>query len=462
MSDSLSILVIDDEPAIRQILAATLAKAGHTTESAQDGSEALHRLEQGDIDIAICDIQMPGMTGIEVVQQAKATGIETIFLMMTAYASVDTAVKAMKAGAYDYLTKPLRKENILHRILQIGDVIALRDQNRALRNLVKVEENKRCRFSSPRMVEIDRLIRKVAPTDFTAIITGESGTGKGIIARQIHQRSTRSGELFIPVNCGSIPENLMESEFFGHVKGAFTGADKAKKGLFLEADKGTLFLDEIGELPLGLQVKLLHVLEEKQIRPVGSEKFRAVDVRIIAATNRELKEMTTAGTFREDLYFRLNVFNIHIPPLRQRMEDVPALVAYFLNSSKRTGPGGRSWNMDPDAEIALLNYQWPGNIRELENVIERALILAEDGVITLHDLPGVVAGDEGGHSNTTGRTAITGTLRDRMRHYEIQAIHEAIEEADGDRRTAARALGIGLSSLYRKLELATPTPIFCD
>ncbi|MBF0127357.1 MAG: sigma-54-dependent Fis family transcriptional regulator, partial [Magnetococcales bacterium] len=401
MSESLSILVIDDEPAIRQILAATLAKAGYAAESARDGTEALQRLEQGDIDLAICDIQMPGMDGIEVVQQAKSMGIETLFLMMTAFASVETAVKAMKAGAYDYLTKPLRKENILHRLLQVGNVIALRDQNRALRNLVKVEEKVRCRFTSPRMLEIDRLIRKVAPTDFTAIVTGESGTGKGIIARQIHQRSARSGELFIPVNCGSIPENLMESEFFGHVKGAFTGADKAKKGLFLEADKGTLFLDEIGELPLSLQVKLLHILEEKQIRPVGSEKFRPVDVRIIAATNRDLKEMTTAGTFREDLYFRLNVFNIHVPPLRQRMEDIPALVVYFLENSKRAGPGGHHCRMDPDAEAALLSYHWPGNIRELENVIERALILAEDGVITQHDLPSMVVGhNEGG---TPGR-----------------------------------------------------------
>ncbi|MEO5331738.1 MAG: sigma-54 dependent transcriptional regulator [Magnetococcus sp. YQC-5] len=460
MTESLSILVIDDEPAIRQILAATLSKAGYTTEAARDGSEALQRLAKGDIDIAICDIQMPGMDGVEVVQQAKTMGIETIFLMMTAFASVDTAVKAMKSGAYDYLTKPLRKENILHRLLQVGDVIALRDQNRTLRNLVKVEEKNRCRFTSPRMLEIDRLIRKVAPTDFTAIITGESGTGKGIIARQIHQRSARNSELFIPVNCGSIPENLMESEFFGHIKGAFTGADKAKKGLFLEADKGTLFLDEIGELPLSLQVKLLHILEEKQIRPVGSEKFRPVDVRIIAATNRDLKEMTVAGTFREDLYFRLNVFNIHIPPVRQRLEDLPVLVDYFLEHAKRSGPGGRPWRIDPDAEAALLNYHWPGNIRELENVIERALILAEDGVITLHDLPGVVVGHAEGA--VAGRTVAKGTLRDRMRHYEIQAIQEAIEEAGGDRRVAARALGIGLSSLYRKLELAAPAALFSD
>ncbi|MBF0153185.1 MAG: sigma-54-dependent Fis family transcriptional regulator [Magnetococcales bacterium] len=459
-TESLTILVIDDEPAIRQILASTLAKAGYTTEAAHDGAEALRRLERGNIDIAICDIQMPGMDGVEVVQQAKSMGMGTIFLMMTAFASVDTAVKAMKAGAYDYLTKPLRKENILHRLRQVADVIALRDQNRTLRNLVKVEEKNRCRFSSAAMLKIDRLVRKVAPTDFTAIITGESGTGKGIVARQIHQRSKRSGELFIPINCGSIPENLMESEFFGHVKGAFTGADKVKKGLFLEADKGTLFLDEIGELPLSMQVKLLHILEEKQVRPVGSEKFRAVDVRIIAATNRDLKEMTTAGTFREDLYFRLNVFNIHIPPLRLRTEDIPVLVDYFLKNSKHVGRSESVWRVDPDAESALMNYPWPGNVRELENVIERALILVEDGVITLHDLPGVVVGQGG--DDAVGRTVAKGTLRDRMRHYEILAIHEAIKEAAGDRRAAARALGIGLSSLYRKLELAGPQPLSCD
>ncbi|MBF0181291.1 MAG: sigma-54-dependent Fis family transcriptional regulator [Magnetococcales bacterium] len=457
MGESLSILVIDDEPAIRQILAATLGKAGYGVESARDGGEALARLEKGDIDLAICDIQMPGMDGIEVVRQAKSMGIETIFLMMTAFASVETAVKAMQAGAYDYLTKPLRKENILHRLLQIRDIIALRTQNDALRNLVREEEKQRCRFTSPPMVEIERLIRKVAPTDFTALITGESGTGKGILARQVHQRSQRAGELFIPVNCGSIPENLMESEFFGHVKGAFTGADKAKKGLFLEADNGTLFLDEIGELPLALQVKLLHILEEKQIRPVGSEKFRPVDVRIIAATNRDLAEMIVAGIFREDLYFRLNVFNIHIPPLRQRKEDIPAMVEYFLNHSRMAGPGRRAWMIEPDAEAALRNYHWPGNIRELENVIERAMILAENGVITLQDLPGVVAG-----SGARVSSGATGTLRERMRQYEIRAIHEAIEEAGGDRRAAAQALGIGLSSLYRKLELAMPPPLFSD
>ena len=472
MGKFLNVLIVDDEPAIRQILATTLTKANYTVETARDGSEALLRLEGGDIDIAICDIKMPGMDGIEVVRQAKAMKIDTLFLMMTAFASVDTAVKAMKAGAYDYLTKPLRRETVLHRLEQMGDWIGLKDQNRALRNLVAEEDkNKACHLVSPAIVQVERMIRKVAPTDFTVLITGASGTGKGVLARSIHQRSQRSSNLFIPVNCGSIPENLIESEFFGHVKGAFTGADRAKKGLFLEANNGTLFLDEIGELPLHLQVKLLHALEEKSVRPVGSEQFRKADVRIISATNQNLRNMIQEGTFREDLFFRLNVFNIHIPALCERRVDIPILIRYFLNKHSQGKGKTQSFVMDPDAESALVGYDWPGNIRELENTLERAMILAEDGVITLADLPQNLQQYDVGrpvsehvpnhHSLPEGKT-LGKTLRDLVRNYEIQVIMEAIEQTDGDRRLAARSLGIGLSSLYRKLEQAHLPNLFVD
>lgn len=457
MGRFLNVLIVDDEPAIRQILAATLTKANFSVDTARDGGEALQRLEVGDIDVAICDIKMPGMDGIEVVRQAKAMKVETTFLMMTAYASVDTAVDAMRAGAYDYLTKPLRRESVLHRLEQISDLIGLKDQNRALRNLVAEETEKECHLISPAMVEVERMVRKVAPTDFTVLITGDSGTGKGVTARKLHQRSQRDGNLFIPVNCGSIPENLLESEFFGHVKGAFTGADRAKKGLFVEANQGTLFLDEIGELPLHLQVKLLHALEEKSVRPVGSEQFRKADVRIISATNQNLKEMVEAGTFREDLYFRLNAFNIHMGSLRERKEDIPVLIRYFLGKHGHSKGQTRSFVIDPDAEAAMVGYAWPGNIRELEHTIERALILAEDGVVTLTDLPRNLhyTIENAGSGGTSTLPHPPGkNLRELVRDYEIQVILETIEQADGDRRMAAQKLGIGLSSLYRKLEQA--------
>ena len=465
MGKFLNVLIVDDEPAIRQILAATLTKANYMVDTARDGGEALQRLEVGDIDIAICDINMPGMDGIELVRQAKAMKVDTIFLMMTAFASVDTAVKAMKAGAYDYLTKPLRRESVLHRLQQIGDLIGLKDQNRALRNLVAEEDKKECHLISTAMVQVERMVRKVAPTDYTVLITGDSGTGKGVVARKVHQRSQRNGNLFIPVNCGSIPENLLESEFFGHVKGAFTGADRAKKGLFVEADNGTLFLDEIGELPLHLQVKLLHALEEKKVRPVGSEQFRKADVRIISATNKNLQNMVKDGTFREDLFFRLNVFNIHISALRERREDIPVLIRYFLGKHVQVKGRGSSFVLDPDAEVALIGYDWPGNIRELENTLERALILAEDGVITLADLPQnlqYVASNvvSGGGVNSVSSSAKT--LRDLVRDYEIQVILETIEQSGGDRLVAAQKLGIGLSSLYRKMEQADVPNLFVD
>ncbi|NGZ28737.1 MAG: sigma-54-dependent Fis family transcriptional regulator [Magnetococcales bacterium] len=450
MGEALHILVVDDEPAIRQVLVATLQKAGYTAEHASNASEGLKRIGGGEFDVVISDINMPGMSGIEMVRQAKEAGTETVFLMMTAFASVDTALEAMKAGAYDYLIKPLRKEDILLRLTRIANVIGLQDQNRALRNMVQEGEVGKCRNVSNSMAEIERLIRKVANTDYTVLITGESGTGKGVIARQIHRMSQRGESLFIPVNCGSIPENLLESEFFGHTRGAFTGADKGKKGLFVEADKGCLFLDEIGELPLHLQVKLLHVLEEKQIRPVGSERFRKVDVRIIAATNRNLREMAAQGTFREDLFFRLNVFNIHMPPLRERREDILPLLRFFVDRyGKRLGENVH-YKVDPEAEQVIMAYDWPGNVRELENTVERALILAESGEITLDDLPPHIANTA--RLGDPVDVPVGGTLREQLRAYEIRIIQESIRDADGDRRLAARRLGIGLSSLYRKLD----------
>ena len=452
MSSSLQILVIDDEPAIRQILTASMTRTGHSVEVASGGRQALLRLAKGDVEVALCDINMPDLTGIEVVREARAAGIDTTFIMMTAYSSVDTAIEAMKAGAFDYMIKPVRSDELAQRLVQIADMRGLRGENETLRKLVVGRRDDPCPTVSPLMRVLDRLIAKVAPTDSTVLVSGESGTGKGVVARAIHQQSLRADRAFIPVNCGAIPENLLESEFFGHTKGAFTGADRARKGLFLEADKGTIFLDEIGELPLALQVKLLHVLEAKEVRPLGSEQVRKVDVRIVAATNRDLREMASAGRFREDLYFRLSGFSIHVPPLRERREDIPALLRFLLaHGAERFGVVGRLV-IDPDAEEILNAYDWPGNVRELENVLQRATILAEHGRITVADLPPQITPVLPLLGANAASPQGNGPLRDHVREFEHTLILRAIEDNGGDRRTAAQRLGIGLSSLYRKLE----------
>jgi two-component system response regulator AtoC len=449
---ALNVLIIDDEPAIRQVLSAFISKAGHTVEQAANGVLALERLAKGDIDVALCDVSMPLMNGMDVIRQARAAGIDTSFIMMTAFASVDTAIEAMKAGALDYMIKPPRNEEVLHRLGQIGDLRGLRDENKMLRNLVLGEKEQFFRFVSPSMQGVDRMVAKVAGTGSTILITGESGTGKGIYARRTHQLSLRAAGPFVPVNCGAIPENLLESEFFGHTKGAFTGADKARKGLFLQADKGTLFLDEIGELPLTMQTKLLHVIEDKEVRPVGSEQGRRVDVRIIAATNRNLSDMVAEGRFREDLYFRVSVFHLHVPPLRERREDIPALIRFVLSRSTQRFEMGGDISVDPEVEDVFMSYAWPGNVREFENVLDRALILADDGRITMADLPPGVTKSAAAPSGVGELTAASGSLRERLRRVEADIILRSIDEAGGDRRLASQRLGIGLSSLYRKLE----------
>jgi two-component system response regulator AtoC len=448
---SLQVLIVDDEPALRQILANTASKAGHSVSIAANGTEALQRLNKGDIDVAICDIRMPDMNGIQVVEKARSSGIETIFLMMTAFASVDTAIDAMRAGAYDYMLKPLRNEDVTNRLSHMADVIQLRSENETLREIVQSQEEETCVMTSAAMKQVERLISKVAPTDSTVLITGPSGSGKGVVAKAIHRQSTRANNTFIPVNCGAIPENLLESEFFGHTKGAFTGASKAKRGLFLEADQGTIFLDEIGELPLNLQVKLLHVIEDQQLRALGSEQDRKINVRIVAATNRDLQKMVQEGTFREDLYFRLNVFHIPLPPLEQRVEDIPALLDFFIRREAIKMSVDARIGLSDEARNKLVHYRWPGNVRELQNVVARSVILCENGVIELSDLPQNISEIKHAHKApviTTGQ----GTLKQQMQSFEVAVINNAIREAGGDRKLAAGRLGIGVSSLYRKLE----------
>jgi transcriptional regulator with PAS, ATPase and Fis domain len=339
---------------------------------------------------------------------------------------------------------------LLHRLAQIDVMRSLRAENKALRNLVSGGHGL-YQFESPCMRQVNRLVSKVAVTNSTVLVTGESGTGKGVVARSIHEQSPRADFPFIPVNCSAIPENLLESEFFGHTKGAFTGADRARKGLFAEADRGTIFLDEIGELPLNLQTKLLHVIEDKHIRPVGGEQARTVDVRIIAATNRNLQEMVREGKFREDLYFRLSMFHIHIPPLRDRSDDIGGLIRHLMRKIAADS-SGMALEIDPEAEEILQSYSWPGNVRQLENVINRAYILADGGRITLVDLSPEISRNNTVQEHYSSFVARGGDLRGQLRQAEAEIITKALDDAGGDRKVAAQRLGIGLSSLYRKLE----------
>ena len=445
------ILVIDDERAVREILSEACRRAGYSVDEARDCTEAASKLVRGDVDLALCDIKMPDGNGVDLVRSMKESRIETNFIMVTAFASMENAVEALRAGASDYVIKPFDVEELLHRVHQIASLRGLREENRMLKKFVRRDAT-RFRFNSPSMQAVERLAGKVAPTESTVLVTGESGTGKGVLARLIHEQSKRAEGLFLPVNCSAIPENLLEAEFFGHTKGAFTGADKARKGLFLQADQGTLFLDEVGELPMLMQTKLLHAIEEKEIRAVGAEQARRVDVRIVAATNRDLHQMVREGTFREDLFFRVSMFHIHIPPLRERKSDIRALIEFVLERSREQHGAPNQIGITADAEALLLGYAWPGNVRQLENVINRACILAEDDCITIGDLPPEISRSLG-HVPPHGTAIATpGYLRDQLREFEANLIYRMLHDTGGDRRLAAQNLGIGLSSLYRKIE----------
>ena len=450
MQASSHILVIDDEPVLRQIFSRVLEEAGYSVETAAGAEEAVAMLSQGDFDVALCDIKMPDGDGIGVLRRTRASGIDTVFIMVTAIAAMETAVEALRAGAFDYMIKPVRNEELLYRLARIESMRGLRDENQALRKAVGEKTAPLFRFQSPAMQSVERLAEKVAPTNSTVLIVGESGTGKGILASAIHQKSLRSEQPFVSVNCSAIPEQLMESEFFGHTRGAFTGADKARRGLFLAADKGTLFLDEVGELPMQMQTKLLHAIEDKKVRPVGSEQARQLDTRIIAATNRDLSEMVGQGRFRGDLFFRLSMFQIAIPPLRDHPADVHGLMRFLL-SDGQDGSHGRGLEIDPEAEAILLAYAWPGNVRELENVINRARIIAESECITVADLPAGIVNSVAPVGTMLPALSGEGSLREQVQKIETEIIKRAIEGVQGDRRLAAQRLGISLSSLYRKL-----------
>jgi two-component system response regulator AtoC len=447
------LLIIDDEENMRHMLTAMLKNFDYEVQSAADGQQGLRLMDETDFDFVLCDIKMPNMDGMTFLSEAGKRKGETTIIMMSAYGSIETAIAAMKNGAYDYISKPFKADEVQMTLKKAEERERLKRENRLLRERIShIEENYRFRNmigKSSTMKDVFKLVEKVAQYNTTVLISGESGTGKELIAKGIHLAGNRSEQNLVSVNCGGIPENLLESEFFGYKKGAFTGADKDKKGLFQEADKGTIFLDEIGELPLPLQVKLLRVLQESEIRPVGSTKSIGVDVRIIAATQKNLEDEVAKGHFREDLFYRLNVLSIHLPPLRDRLEDVPLLMDHFINRfNKRLGKNIRS--VSPAAIARLLAYGWPGNIRELENVIERAVVLSDEDQILPELLPPALTDrPEPAYDEEMDRTY---SLKYAQKLLEKKMIVRALKETRGNRTRASKLLEISHPSLLSKMK----------
>ncbi|MBM4398351.1 MAG: sigma-54-dependent Fis family transcriptional regulator, partial [Deltaproteobacteria bacterium] len=384
----LKVLVIDDEPGFLQMLQVILSRAGYSVTTVTGAEDGLQILDRTRFDLCLCDLKMPGMDGTAFLAETKTRGINVTVIVMSAYGSNDTAIEAMKAGAYDYVNKPFTADEILLTLRKVEEREQLRRENLELKSRVgRATNGSQIVVSSEAMKKVVATATRIAAYRSTVLLTGESGTGKEVVARLVHEASPRARAAFVPVNCGAIPEGLMESEFFGHVKGAFTDAYGNKRGLIESANGGTLFLDEVGELPLMLQVKILRFLQEGEVRRIGDTRAQKVDVRVIAATARDLTAEAAAGRFREDLFYRLNVVPIRIPPLRERPEDIPALVDHFLKRTCERLHVTRVSGVSADAMRALMAYAWPGNVRELENLVERAVVLTDAAEIGLEALP---------------------------------------------------------------------------
>jgi len=444
------VLVVDDEENLRLVVRTFLRRDGYEVETAGNGEEALRLLETFGPDFVLTDVRMPKMGGLDLLSTLKAKGAEVTVIVMSAYGSIDLAIEAIKAGAYDYIAKPFKPEELLLTLRKAEERESLRRENRAL----KQEIRQKARFEellakSAEMQAVFKTVGKVADFKTTVLITGESGVGKELVARAIHQRSSRRNMPFVPVNCGAIPEPLLESELFGYRRGAFTDAHADRSGLFEQANGGTLMLDEIGELPLALQVKLLRVLQEETLRRLGDTKDTKIDVRILAATHRDLVAETAAGRFREDLFYRINVLTIKIPPLRDRREDIPLLVDHFVaRNNVRLSTEVRG--LSAEARKLLMEYSWPGNVRELENTIERAMVLTETSSIAADDLPERIreAHDPVQMQLASGELSIKKTTR----NIEEILIRRALEKTKGNRTRAAEVLEISHRALLYKIK----------
>jgi two-component system response regulator AtoC len=444
------VLVVDDEENQRLVLRTLLKRQGYEVETAASGEEALALVDTFGPDVVLTDVRMPKMGGLDLLATMKAKGNEATVIVMSAYGNVDDALEAIKAGAYDYVQKPFKHDEIVLTLRKAEEREALRRENRALREEIRKEHQfEQILAKSQSMQEIFRTIAKIADYKTTVLISGESGTGKELVARALHGRSSRRAGNFVAVNCGAIPENLLESELFGHKKGAFTDANSDRRGLFEEADGGTLFLDEIGELPTALQVKLLRVLQDEMIRRVGDSRDLKVDVRIIAATHRDLAAEVKAARFREDLFYRLNVLPILVPPLRTRREDIALLIDHFVaRNNARLGTQIRG--VDTEARRLLVEYSWPGNVRELENTIERAMVLSEGDLLGAVDLPDRIreVRDPVQVQLTTGELSIKKTTR----VIEETLIRRALQKTKGNRTRAAEVLELSHRALLYKIK----------
>ncbi len=446
---SYKILIVDDESSLREMLSILLQREKYQVDQAADGDAAFIMAMDTNYDLIISDIQMPKMTGIQLLRKLRDCGNDVTVLMITAFSSTEEAVEAMKLGAYDYITKPFKNDEIRLVIKNALERGQLKQENR----LLKQQLGQRFSFKSligksPAMSKLIALLERIAPSNVNVLITGESGTGKELVAKALHQNSERKKNPFVPINCGAIPENLLESELFGHEKGAFTGADKRKDGLFESADSGTLFLDEIGELPMGMQVKLLRVLQEREFRRVGGTKNIPLNIRLVAATNQDLAERIKTGDFREDLFYRLNVVSIELPPLRARIDDIQLLINKFYQRLT----GKEEYPIQKKALELLLNYGWPGNVRELENLVERSVVLGDSGELSIECLPAQIM--KKSCNSYAGFCTLPEDgldLDDWLADIEKTILLQALERSDGVRKKAAELLGINFRSIRYRL-----------
>ena len=449
------ILLVEDERMTRTALTGTLRKEGHEVTPCPDGDVAMAALQEGGFELVLTDLNLPGPDGLEILSEAKRRDSEVKVIIMTAYASTETAVEALRQGAYDYVIKPFQTDEVLARVGRIGQLHAVVEENRALRRQIAGSRERRIIGDSAGMQQVSRTIEAVGPGDYNVLIQGPSGTGKELVARALHEASGRREGPFVAVNCTAIPETLIESELFGYRKGAFTGADRDHVGYFARANGGSLFIDDIDDLPLNVQVRLLRVIQEREIEPVGGGGAEAVDFRLITATKEDLKILADRGGFREDLYYRLNVIPLKLPTLAERKEDIPALVDHFVDQR-----GGRGTFKLPQGSFeALLDYDWPGNVRELENVVERMMALPDIPVSELFDAPLRRADhDRGTTPETTVQTTRegefddVGSYREYMSRCENRLLQWALARADGNISVASRILGLPRSTLRSKLE----------
>jgi len=448
----LDILIVEDEPFQREMLRDFLNKEGHRVMEAENGRQALGLLGGNFFDLLLLDFRMPGMNGLELLQEVKRSNPEIDAIIITAYGTIETAVAAMKAGARDYITKPIDFDELLILIERIADHRRLIKENRILRQHLKAKgvTSDTIRYQSRQMAELINLAGRVATSQATVLIQGETGTGKELLARLIHSLSPRSEQPLVPVNCAAIPETLIESELFGHEKGAFTGAVQRRIGRFEQADGGTLFLDEIGELSPAVQVKLLGFLQQREFQRVGGDRAIKADVRIISATHQDLEAKTRAGTFREDFYYRINVVSMKIPPLRERREDIPLLIDHFIKRFAREN-ARKIEGLSREARDLLIRYDYPGNVRELENIIERAVVISRGSVLTVDELP-FQQTPPTSDAEAEGEPGRLGSLQQALATLERQMIRDALDQVGCNQTQAARLLGLSERMLRYKLK----------